>query len=432
MVVASVYIVFDELTRSGAAFLRYRELLADGKEWAENLLGRPVCFMLSLAFGMDSAFAVVIAKEMLAGGNLDSTAFVWGIPALAITVGTTIGTIIHAVMCSRVSGRAFAMPMMLLGIAAQALCFFAVMNNWFAVFVACKLVTSASFATIEFITKNLAGGTAGKDVGDAHLSLVVNRSSVNISGKGAAVVASVVGGALASIGNQWVYIAGALISVACVPLLLLALPKGRVISKHDDTANLKNVFAFLRSPIMLATLVFAIFPTVLAAGYKSYILPLFLSSAGVSKTDIASLFALGNVLLYGFTDSLITQRNARGRWVMTWVALIGLGVLFLLFSYNQSPTWAVVAVVVITVLSWLAGDWKHTARWWAKKDYGFSFDQSQAVLNLEASVVKNVQAPVLAALLSLGASTACLILGILFCVSGVGYYLPTRKRGDFA
>lgn len=432
MVTATIYVISDEVIRSGAAFLRYRELQKQGVEWAETLLGRPLNFVVNIAFGMDTAFAVVIAKDMLAGSGLDSTAFVWGVPALAIALGTTIGTIVHALMCSRVSGRAFALPMVLTGIVAQVLCFFAVMSNWFAVFVVCKLITSASFATVEFVTKNLAGSTAGKDLGDKHLSLVVNRSSVNISGKGAAVVASVVGGALASFGNQWVYIAGALVSVAFIPLLLLALPKGRIISTHGDEANLRNVLRFLCSPIMLATLFFAISPTVLASGYKSYILPLFLDSAGVSKTDIANLFALGNVILYGFTDTLITQRNARGRWVMTWVALIGLGVLFLLFSYNQAPTWAVVAVIVITVLSWLAGDWKHTARWWAKKDYGFSFDQSQATLNLEASVVKNVQAPVLAALLSLGASTCCLILGVFFCISGVCYYLPTRKRGDFA
>lgn len=432
MVTATIYVISDEAIRSGGAFLRYRELREQGVEWAETLLGRPLCFVTNIAFGMDTAFAVVIAKDMLAGSGLDSTAFVWGIPALAITLGTTIGTVVHALMCSRVPGRAFALPMVLLGIAAQVVCFFAVVNNWFAVFVVCKLVTSAGFATVEFVSKNLAGGTAGKDVGNAHLSLVVNRSSVNISGKGAAVVAGVVGGALASSGNQWVYIAGALVGVASIPLLLLALPKGRIISRHGERANARNVFELLLSPIMLATLAFAIFPTVLASGYKSYILPLFLDSAGVSKTDIANLFALGNVILYGFTDTLITQRNARGRWVMTWVALIGLGVLFLLFSYNQAPTWAVVAVVVITVLSWLAGDWKHTARWWAKKDYDFSFDQSQAALNLEASVVKNVQAPVLAALLSLGTSTCCLVLGIFLCISGVCYYLPTRKRGDFA
>ncbi|MEE1158677.1 MAG: MFS transporter [Atopobiaceae bacterium] len=432
MATATIYVLSDEAIRSGSAFLRYRSLRDQGVEWAETLLGRPLCFVVNIAFGMDAAFAVVIAKEMLAGSGLDSTAFVWGVPALAITLGTTFGTIIHALLCSRVSGRSFALPMLLLGILSQILCFFAVMNNWFVVFLACKLVSSASFATTEFVSKNLAGSTAGKDLGDKHLSLVVNRSSVNIAGKGAAVVASVVGGALASVGNQWVYIAGCLVSVAAIPLLLLALPKGRVISTHGDEANLQNVIRFLCSPIMLATLFFAIFPTVLASGYKSYILPLFLDSVGVSKTDIASLFALGNVILYGFTDTLITHRNARGRWVMTWVALIGLGVLFALFSYNQSPTWAVVAVVVITVLAWLAGDWKHTARWWAKKDYGFSFDQSQATLNLEAAVVKNAQAPVLAALLSLGASTCCLILGIFFCISGVCYYFPTRKRGDSA
>ena len=432
MVTASIYVISDEIIRSGQAFLRYRELHGQGVEWAETLLGRPLNFVLNIAFGMDAAFAVVIAKDMLAGSGLDSTTFVWGIPALAITLGTTLGTLAHALLSSRVSGRSFAVPMLLVGVAAQGLSFCAVLNSWFVVFVVCKLLSSACFAGTTFISKNLAGGTAGKDVGNEHLSLVVNRSSVNIAGKGAAVVASVVGGALASAGNQWVYLAGALVSLLALPLLLLALPKGRVISKHGEEANIRNVFEFLRSPIMLATLAFAIFPTVLASGYKSYILPLFLDAAGVSKSDIASLFALGNVLLYAFTDALITHRNARGRWFLTWIALIGLGVLFVLFSYNQAPTWAVVAVVVITVLSWLAGDWKHNARFWAKKDYGFSFDQSQAALTVEESVVKNAQAPVLASLLSLGASVCCLVLGIFLGISGFIYFLATRKRGDFA
>lgn len=430
MVAASVYIVFDELTRSGAAFLRYRELLADGKEWAENLLGRPVCFMLSLAFGMDSAFAVVIAKEMLAGGNLDSTAFVWGIPAFAIAMGTTVGSLVHVMLCTRMPARSYAVGMISLGIAAQILCFFAVVNKWFIVFVICKFITSASFATTSFVGKNLAGGTAGKDVGGAHMSLTVNRSAVGFASKGAAVVASVIGGALTAAGNEWVYLAEALVCLLTIPLVLLALPQGRIISKHGDQANLRNVFGFLTSPVMLATLVFAIFPTVLASGYKSYILPLFLDSAGVSKTDIASLFALGNVILYAFTDSLIPRRNRIGRWLLTCVGLVGLGVLFVLFSFNQSPTWAVVAVVVITLLSWLAGDWKHTGRFWAKKDYGFSYDQSQATLDIEGSIVKDAQAPALAGLLTFGTSACCLILGVILMISGGGYYLFTRQRRD--
>lgn len=52
------------------------------------------------------------------------------------------------------------------------------------------------------------------------------------------------------------------------------------------------------------------------------------------------------------------------------------------------------------------------------------------MLNTEESVVKNAQAPVLTALLSLGTSTCCLVLGVFFAISGVCYYFPTRKRKD--
>ncbi len=431
MTATSIFIISDELVRSGSVYLRYKKMREEGVEWAEILMGRPLGFVVNLAFSMDAAFAVVIAKDMIANSGMESTPILLGVPTLAITTGAAIGTLIHVVMCSRVAGRLYVMPMLLLGIAAQLLSFFAVVNSWFVVFVACKLVSSASLATLQFVSKNRAGATHSKDFGEERLPLLVKRSPVNIAGKGAAVVAGVLGGALALIGEEWVYMAGALAGVAVIPILLLAVPKGSVISKHGDRANLHNAFKFLASPIMLASLAFGIFPTALANGYKSFILPLFLDSAGVSKTDISCYFAMGNAVLYMFSDTLISRRDKRGRWVMTWVGLIALGVLFVLFSLNQAPIWAVVSVVLITVLAWFASDWKHNARGWAKRDYGFSYDQAQTMLNTEESVVKNTQAPVLSALLSLGTGTCCLILGVFFMISGVCYYFPTRKRGDW-
>ena len=86
-----------------------------------------------------------------------------GIPTLAITMGAAMGTLVHAVMCSHVAVRSCAMPMPLLGIAVQMPCFLAVTNSWLAVFVACKLVSSASLATIQFVSKNRAGATHSKD-----------------------------------------------------------------------------------------------------------------------------------------------------------------------------------------------------------------------------------------------------------------------------
>ena len=86
------------------------------------------------------------------------------------------------------------------------------------------------------------------------------------------------------------------------------------------------------------------------------------------------------------------------------------------------------AVIAITVLLWLAGDWKHTARGWAREDFGFAFDQSQSVLNLENALVSNAQAPVLSALVTMGATPCCLVLGAFLALCGVGYWLPTRSR----
>lgn len=430
MTAISISIIFEELIRSGSVCLRFKKMQKEGVEWAEILMGRPLCVAISFAFSMDAAFAVLIGKEMISNSGMDPTPFMLGIPAFAITAGAAIGTLIHAIMCSRVSARSYALTMLLLGIAAQLLCFFAVRNTWFVVFVACKLISSASLATIQFVGKNRAGATHSKQFSDERLPLLVKRSPVNIASKGAAVVAGVVGGVLAYVGDQWVYMVSAVAGLAVIPILLIALPKGNVISKHGDRANLHSAFKFLTSPIMLVSLAFGILPTVLASGYKSIILPLFLDSAGVTKTDISCLFAVGNAILYVFSDPLITLRDKIGRWVFTWVGIMSLGVLFVVYSYNQAPIWAVVSVVLITVLTWFAGDWKHNARAWAKKDYGFSYDQSQTMLNTEESVVKNVQAPILTSLLSAGASVCCFVLGIFFIVSGVCYYFPTRKRKD--
>ena len=70
------------------------------------------------------------------------------------------------------------------------------------------------------------------------LPLMVNWLAVNIACKGAAVVAGVLGGVLALVGEEWVYMASALAGVAVIPILLLAVPKSSVISKHSDRANL--------------------------------------------------------------------------------------------------------------------------------------------------------------------------------------------------
>ncbi len=432
MLAVAIFVVTEELLCSGRIFVRYQLFREQHAAWASSLLARPLNFVLNIVYGMDAALAIVFARDMLEAQGMNSEMFVWGIPALAIALGTSFGTLTHAFLAPRIPARTFALPLLLTTIAAQIACAFAVTNGWFEMFVGCKFITSAASAALIFVSKSLAKGVVGKELNSRQLSLDVSVASINVSGKGAAVAASVVGGFLASEGAQWVYVASAVVGVLSVLLLLMALPAGRVISSRGGRAGIRNVFGFLLTPMMLGTLVFAMLPVTLANGYRSYLLPLFLDSAGASKTDIANLFALGNVLLYAFRDTLIPQRNAHGRWRLSWKALVGLGVVFSLFAYNQTPVWAVVAIVAITILLWLANMWKRTARTWASADYGFSYEQSQATLETELALVRNAQAPILTRLLAFGTGTCCLALGVFFAFSGVAYYLITRKRGDFA
>ncbi len=57
------------------------------------------------------------------------------------------------------------------------------------------------------------------------LPLMVNWSAVNIACKGAAVVAGVLGGVLALVGEEWVYMASALAGVAIIRFSCLRFPR---------------------------------------------------------------------------------------------------------------------------------------------------------------------------------------------------------------
>ncbi len=94
MTVVSIVIISDEVIRLGTVYLRYRRMREEGVEWAEILMGRPLSFTINLAFSMDAAFAVVVAKDMLASSGMESTPILLGIPTFAITMGAAIGTLV--------------------------------------------------------------------------------------------------------------------------------------------------------------------------------------------------------------------------------------------------------------------------------------------------------------------------------------------------
>ncbi|MDO4538449.1 MAG: MFS transporter [Coriobacteriales bacterium] len=420
MVAVSIYILAKELIVYGWVYLRFWQERKRDTESAAPLMGRPMLFITRTATGMDAALAVIIAREMLKQQGMANDAFAWGLPAIALTLGATVGNLLVGELGHRIPIRKLALSFAIAFIAAQVACGIAAVFGLFPLFIAGKFVASACGAAIAEVATTLAAKTIGRDYGDGELSFSVHTSATAIAGRGGQVIAGVAGGYIAfMLGNQYLYFVTAILGMVNLVIFFLALPKDGCIVAGDEEANVGNIGKFLVSPTMLYTLAFSIFPLVLAEGYKSYLMPLFLDSAGVSKADISCYFSLGNAVLYLLMEPLIKKRDSIDRQRTSWMSLVGLGITFLLYSFNQAPVWCVISVVAITLLTWLAGDWKRNSRIWAKQDFGFNRIQANSFLTTENTMVKNLQQPVLQGLLLLGGPVCCLVLGVFFSVSGV-------------
>lgn len=443
LVAVGVYLLTEEELSTGKAVLRYRELKAQGVEWARVLLDRPLVFICGIASGMDVALAVVLVKGMFLAVGDKPDARLLAAPILAATLGPTLAPHAIGVMEKRLSKRGYTQLSIGLAVLAQVLCYAAVINHWFEAYLVGRFVMSVGYAIALDSIKDNISLAEGQDKAFARDALQAS--------KPAGIVAGIIGGQVALVGSELIYVISAVFGLlllgGCGRMLSMMpadreRPSGKAASKpsqeqHDAMegqgragrlSRIRGVSSYLLSPSMLVTLLFGMVPLAIAGGYRSYVFPLFLSASHLTHSQLANLFVMAEVIMYVANDSLNEFRKTHDRWMLTWLSLVSLGASFALFAKNQSVVWALVAVIVINVLRWFAGDCKYFAREWAKADYGMSEAQASAVVSDESMVVDNVRSPAMGAFLSLGAERGCLALGVYLAVCGALYAWGTSKH----
>jgi hypothetical protein len=80
-----------------------------------------------------------------------------------------------------------------------------------------------------------------------------------------------------------------------------------------------------------------------------------------------------------------------------------------------------------SVLTFFAKSYKKIARSWGNKEYGYDYNKSSTILRVEDTAIKNVRAPILGALQTLGGAPGCVILGAVIGICGTLYALISRK-----
>ena len=157
---------------------------------------------------------------------------------------------------------------------------------------------------------------------------------------------------------------------------------------------------------------FIVLPAALAAGYASFLFPLFSTESGLSSADVNNIVVLGQLVVYMSISSIEGMEARIGRWRSVMLAVMLAGVTLLLFAVNSTLVWSVAVVAIVAVLVKASDGWK--LLWFrcvaeADMPMGHALGAMFAI----RSFALMVQPFVMGALIGVGYDVAIIVVGVI-------------------
>ncbi len=427
VMVLVVYLAYSELRACGRCLYTFRRLRGSQARDAVAVLTRPIALAVTILAGIDSVMTALIARSLVAATGAAGQGPLLALPAVMLGVGLVLGQGLYALLGRRVALRRLVAAGALATIVLAGLTVAAVVSGSFWLYCAAKLAMSVPFGLLRTLGYSLPRVAASAEV--RQLAAVDFRRQDT----SATALGTVLGGyAAQALGNAWVYV---IVMVAAMPLLLLALslipkdaapPEAMAESPGAPGADRGALARLLRTPSTVALALLVVFPMVLAAGYASFVFPLFSADLGLEKADINNIYVLGQLVVY-VCIGLICKVEARlGKWRVTGAAVALLGVVFLLFSLNATIVWAVVVIAIVAVLCKSTDGWK--GMWLhAAAASGVPAGSATSALFATHSLSLVLQPFVLGALLAERDGVTVLVIGAVCLACATLFLLLTRR-----
>ncbi|MBR2836576.1 MAG: MFS transporter [Coriobacteriales bacterium] len=422
-----VYLAYVELRACGCCLFSYRELQKRHVNEAAAVLTRPFSLSVMILTSVDSVMTVLIARELLPGIGLSDSSPLLGLPAVMLGVGLIIGQSLYGYMGSRVGlrrlvlGGAFAIL-----ICASATGLVVLFGN-FWMYCAAKLALSVPFGLLNTLAYSLPRLAVSDE------TRVMASKDIKRTDTSAVALGTILGGyAAQGLGNEWVYAFVALGSIPVFVTALNLLPKGMLPPESIAKTRLdeKRIFAFIRTPTALAIALFIILPSTVAAGYASFLFPLFSADIGLSKASINNICVLGQVIVFLCIHMIERVEIRFGKWRVAVSSIALLGAVFVLFSVNTTLIWSVVVIALAGILRKASDAWK--ALWLHAADYAnVNAGIATGAMFATRSLTLIVQPFILTALMSASASGEVIIIG-LFCFVCAGLFFLITKEHKFS
>ena len=426
VLVLVVYLTYAEIRACAECFLMYRHIQQTQARDALALLTRPFSFCVTLLSSVDGVMTTLIARSMLESHAGDDKGLLLALPTVMMGVGLALGQVVYGLLGSRVPLRKLIVRGALCVVAFALFTASVVWRENFGLYCFAKLLMAIPFGLLYTLSYSLPRRAKTDEVRE------LAAGGIKRTDTSAAALGTVLGGYAAQmLGNAWVYI---IVAVTSIPAFLMAaslFPRGKkpLESKVEDEARVPYrvvVLRLFRERMTVCIILFAMLPVFLAAGYKSFLFPLFSADAGLDTSSINNMFVLGQLIVYVLIATLEQIELKYDKWRVTVVSVTLLGCVFLLFSLNATLVWAIVSIVLVGMLCKAADGWK--ALWIRSADAcGVSAGVTVGAMFATRSVILVVQPLLLGWLLGSGNQVVTVVLGLLCAACGVMFYFTTRR-----
>lgn len=421
VMVLVLYLSYSELAACAECFHEFRELQHHHDSIA--ILTRPFSFFVTLLSSIDSVMSILIARALISQTGMQGSGLMLALPSVMMGIGLAMGQIVYSMMGSRVviqkiMKRGATAMVIAAGVTAAVVW----MGN-FWLYCMAKLIMAVPFGLLYTLSYSLPRRA------DTRKVRMLAAGGIKRTDTSAAALGTVLGGVAAqSLGNAWVYVLVAVTGIIVLMMANLLLPPTSHPLEHEAHSVRSPRAAIIRLLTCKTTLpivLLVMLPAILAAGYNSFLFPLFSADLGIDTSSINNIFVLGQLVVYVSITGIEKLEKRYDKWWLALAAVTLLGVTFLLFSFNTSLEWAVVTIALVGLLCKLSDAWK--ALWpRSARANGLTTGVAVGAMFSVRSVLLIVQPLLLGALLSLGDRGAVIILGIVCLVCALAFYCVTR------
>lgn len=415
-----VYLSYSEIRALARSVFAYRRLQGERPQDAIAALTRPFMLCVTLLTNIDAVLTPLVARTLLQSSGMDRTGLLLALPAIMMGVGLVAGQLLYGTLGSRVGLRRLVcsgLGALLITAAATAA---SVALGGFWHYCAARLLMSVALGLLYALGYSLPQ-IAHSDTHRERASGAVERTDVS-----AVALGTVLGSSVAqALGHEWIY---ASVALACIPLIVTILgllPRDMgPLERHARLAE--SLLALRRRGGALAVVALVALPAAVAAGYATFLFPLFASGLGMAVLDINNVYVLGLLAAYVCMDPLVSLRERYGARACAAAGLGLLGIVFVLFSFNTTLVWSIVVVFFVGLLGKLTDGWE--SLWLAIADEaGVSAAYATSTMLGVRNVAMVLRTFILGVLLGGDDAMPVVVVGFV-CVICAALFVPLSRK----